>query len=136
MIWSEVTPTPEAYVALRAAAGLGPRGVAAARTGLARSLYSVTVLADGDLVAMGRIVGDGGCFVQLVDIAVHPSRQGKGLGQDVTARLVAWCEANLPPECHLSLVSSERAVPLYAAHGFRPCRGLDRLADPNRAAPT
>ena len=81
------------------------------------------------------MVGDGGCFALLTDIAVHPDRQGEGLGREVTARLVAWCEASLPPECHLSLVSSERAAPLYAKHGFRPTRGMDRYADPSRVPP-
>lgn len=135
MIWSHEVPTPEAYVALRAAATLGPRSVAAARAGLANTLYAVTATEGATLLAMGRVIGDGGCFACLVDIAVHPTVQGQGLGRAVTDRLVAWCEATLPPDCHLSLVSSERAVPLYAAHGFRACRGLDRLVDPSRSPP-
>ncbi len=135
MIWSGTPPSPEAYAALRAAAGLGPRSVAAARIGLSATLHAVTVR-DGDaLVAMGRVVGDGGCFVMLVDIAVHPDAQGRGLGREITRRLVAWCEATLPPDCHISLVSSARAVPLYEAEGFRPCRGFDRLADRARCPP-
>lgn len=135
MIWAEATPAPEAYVTLRAAAGLGPRSVPAARVGLTNTLYGVTASDEGILLAMGRVIGDGGCFVTLVDIAVHPSAQGRGLGREVTSRLVAWCEANLPPECHMSLVSSERAVPLYEKYGFRLCRGLDRLADPEGISP-
>ncbi|WP_373454357.1 hypothetical protein [Cereibacter changlensis] len=27
---------------------------------------------------MGRLIGDGGCFFQIVDIAVDPSHQGQG----------------------------------------------------------
>lgn len=135
MIWSDAVPTPEAYVALRAAAGLGPRSLDAARIGLAATLHAVTGHDGAAMVAMGRVVGDGGCFVLLVDIAVHPSAQGRGLGREVTARLVAWCEATLPPDCHISLVSSERAVPLYRRFGFRATRGMDRYADPTRAAP-
>ncbi|MEM7491491.1 MAG: GNAT family N-acetyltransferase [Pseudomonadota bacterium] len=119
-------------MALRAACGLGSRGLDAAGAGLPRSLYAVTAREGDVLVAMGRVVGDGGAFVQLVDVAVHPDAQGRGLGREVTRRLVAWCEAILPPSCHVSLVASERAVPLYLAHGFRPCRGFDRYAGPMR----
>ena len=41
--FSEERPTPEEYVALREAAGMKPRTVAAARRGLPNSLYAVTV---------------------------------------------------------------------------------------------
>lgn len=30
-------------------------------------------------VGMGRVIGDGGCFFQIVDIAVDPADQGQGL---------------------------------------------------------
>lgn len=135
MIWTETVPDPERYVALRTAAGLGPRSLDAARRGLARTLHAACGFDGSDLIAMGRVVGDGGCFVMLVDIAVRPDMQGRGLGRQVTHRLIAWCETNLPPDCHISLVSSARAVSLYEAAGFRPSRGLDRLAEPNRLPP-
>ena len=53
----------------------------------------------------------------------------------VVAALIDWIEAELPPDCHVALVSSERAAPLYARAGFRPCRGMDRYADPAAASP-
>ena len=132
--WAAAAPEVGEYVALRAACGLGPRSAAAARLALPASLHAVTARTDGRLVAMGRVVGDGGCFAQIVDVAVAPEAQGAGLGREVVRRLVAWCEAALPGCCHLSLVSSARAVPLYEAAGFAACRGLDRYADPARPA--
>ncbi len=133
--WTDTPPVPDAYVVPRAATGLGPRSLASARIALPATVPAVCAR-DGDrLVAMGRVVGDGGCFAMLTDIAVLPDRQVSGLGTDVTARLVAWCEANLPPACHLFRVSSERAAPLHARHGFRPTRGMDRYADPTRSSP-
>ena len=133
--WSEAPPSPEEYVALRAACGMGARTEEGARIALPASLFAVTARDGPRLVAMGRVVGDGGCFVQLVDVAVCPSVQGRGLGREVTRRLVAWCEAHLPPTCHVSLIASERARPLYGAFGFNPARGMDRYADPELAPP-
>jgi len=124
--WSDTAPTAEDYVALRAAAGMGKRSVEGARVALSNSLKAVFVRDQNDLVAMGRVVGDGGCFVQLVDIAVHPRVQGQGIGQRITRELVDWCEANLPETCHISLVASERAVKLYESFGFQMTRGMDR----------
>jgi len=100
-----------------------------ARAALPNSLCAATARHGQALVAMGRVVGDGGCFVQLVDIAVDPAWQGRGLGREITGRLIGWCEANLPSTCHISLVARERAVPLYESFGFQPTRGLDRYAD-------
>ncbi|MEM9798395.1 MAG: GNAT family N-acetyltransferase [Pseudomonadota bacterium] len=135
LTWSTAPPRAAEYVALRAATGLGPRSEASARRALPQSLHAVCVR-DGDrLVAMGRAVGDGGCFVLLTDMAVAPDWQGRGLGRALLNRLIAWCETALPPDCHISLVSSERAAPLYRSAGFRPCRGMDRYADPARPSP-
>lgn len=64
------TPTIEAYRHLRQASGLSPKALEAAERGLPNSLFSVQVLCDGEPVAMGRVIGDGGCFYQVVDIAV------------------------------------------------------------------
>ncbi|MEM7710660.1 MAG: GNAT family N-acetyltransferase [Pseudomonadota bacterium] len=114
---------------------MGARTLDGARAGLPKTLHAVTARTGNRLLAMGRVVGDGGTSVQLVDVAVHPDAQGQGLGSEITRRLVAWCEARLPPTCHISLVASDRAAPLYQSHGFRPCRGLDRYADPASPPP-
>ena len=34
---------------------------------------------------MGRVIGDGGLFFQVVDIAVEPAHQGRGLGKAIVA---------------------------------------------------
>ncbi len=128
--WHDDPPSPDEYVLLRKKAGLGERSREAAEIGLQQSLKCLTCRDGDQLIAMGRVVGDGGCFVQLVDIAVDPAWQGRGIGSEITDKLVKWCEASLPGTCHVSLVSSDRAAPLYRAKGFRDCRGLDRYADP------
>jgi len=51
--------------------------------GLPNSLYAVQFRLDGELIAMGRVIGDGGCFFQIVDIAVDPAHQGQGLGRRI-----------------------------------------------------
>ena len=65
------TPTPGEYIELRSAAGLSPKTQEAAELGLPNSLFAVCIRLDEKLVGMGRIVGDGGCNFEIVDIAVH-----------------------------------------------------------------
>ncbi|MEM6342013.1 MAG: GNAT family N-acetyltransferase [Pseudomonadota bacterium] len=133
--WTHDLPSADAYVSLRQAAGLGKRSVEAAQVALPNTLYFEACWEADRLVGMGRAVGDGGCFVQLVDIAVAPTHQCQGIGRSITSRLVTWCKANLPATCHVSLVSSERAVALYQVHGFQLCRGLDRYASSDLCPP-
>ena len=61
------------YRRLREATGLSPKSEAAAERGLAHTTYGVSLLRNGEVVGMGRIVGDGGCFHFVVDIAVVPA---------------------------------------------------------------
>ena|SRR5688572_7542162 len=106
------------YRRLRAEAGLSSRSPEAAQRGLANTLYGVSLLDDGQVVGMGRIVGDGGCFFLVVDIAVAPPYQGRGLGKRIMAALSAWLGANAPVSSVVSLVANGDARHLYAQYGF------------------
>lgn len=120
--FEDAAPEPREYLDLRAACGLGPRSLDGARIGLQNSLYA-TLMRDraGHLIALGRVVGDGGLFAQITEIAVHPDHQGRGLGDLVLQRVLAWCRANLSEQCYLSLVSNAGLPPWYARHGFTVC---------------
>ena len=87
---NEEIPGPDEFIALRAAAGLSPRTPEAARLGLPRSLFAVCVRREAELIGMGRIVGDGGCSFQIVDIAVHPDYQRQGLGTRIMEALMHY----------------------------------------------
>ena len=65
-------PDVDTYLRLRVDSGLSGYGRDAAEIGLKNSLFCV-MLYDGDeAIGMGRLIGDGGCFVQVTDIAVLP----------------------------------------------------------------
>jgi predicted N-acetyltransferase YhbS len=66
---------------------------------------------------MGRIVGDGAINFDIVDVAVDPAHQGKGLGRLVMEKLVAWLDANAFDGAYVTLVAD---VPeLYAKFGLK-----------------
>lgn len=106
------------YRRLREATGLSPKSEAAAERGLAHTTYGVSLLRNGEVVGMGRIVGDGGCFHFVVDIAVVPALQGQGLGKRIMDALDAWLRANAEPSAHVSLFADGDAKHLYARYGF------------------
>ncbi len=116
----ESSPTAEDYCKLRSAAGLSAKTIEAASRALPNTLYGVSVYQGSELVAMGRVVGDGGCHLQVCDIAVVPQFQGQGLGKAVMSRLESWLVANMPPSAYVSLLADGEAHRLYEQFGFSP----------------
>ena len=82
------TPSVDEYLALRRAAGLGDKSVEGAEAGLPNTLFGVHVRCEGEVVAMARLIGDGGTNYACVDAAVHPEHRGRGLQTRALGRLV------------------------------------------------
>ena len=115
----EKPPSADEYRRLRIDVGLSPKSADAARLGLAGTWYGVT-LRDGDrAIGMGRIVGDGGCFFQIVDIAILPAYRRKGRGARVMDALMRHLRAHAPASAYVSLLADGDATKLYAKFGFR-----------------
>ncbi|MEM8984184.1 MAG: GNAT family N-acetyltransferase [Pseudomonadota bacterium] len=112
------TPAAEEFIALRAAAGMSVNTRAAAEQGLPNSWFAVCVRANKNLVGMGRIIGDGGCVFQIVDIVVRPDYQRQGIGYGVMKRLMAYLYDNAPTSAYVSLIADGDAHRLYQKFGF------------------
>lgn len=108
------------YCRLREQAGLSPKSAEAAARGLPRTLHAVVVRCAGEAVGMGRVIGDGGVFYQVTDIAVQPAHQGRGLGKAIMASLMAQLRASALPGAYVSLIADGEAHRLYAQFGFQP----------------
>ncbi|KAG1074761.1 hypothetical protein G6F42_025680 [Rhizopus arrhizus] len=67
---------------------------------------------------MGRIIGDGYLFLQIVDVAVLPEHQKKGLGKIIMRALVDWIDKNTTKDCYVSLFAVGKAYLLYESFGF------------------
>lgn len=116
----ERLPSVSEYRDLRRLSGLSEKTVEAAERGLPATLFAVVIELDGAAIGMGRVIGDGGTAYQIVDIAVLPAHQGKGLGRRIVAALVGWLNANAPKSAYVSLIADGPAKDLYAQYGFEP----------------
>ncbi|WP_108124316.1 GNAT family N-acetyltransferase [Saccharospirillum mangrovi] len=106
--WQETTPGVEEYCALRVAAGLSPKSAAAAEKGLPGSLYAICVRdSSGRLVGMGRVIGDGGCNFEIVDIAVAPDHQGQGLGKGIMQRVEHYLDGVVETGSYVCLIADK-----------------------------
>ncbi|WP_282272521.1 GNAT family N-acetyltransferase [Stenotrophomonas sp. PS02298] len=111
-------PSVDTYRHLRQASGLSAKTLEAASRGLPNSLFAVQITHAGETVAMGRVIGDGGTFYQVVDIAVLPAHQGRGLGKKVMTEIQAFIEREVPASAYVSLLADGEAYRLYQQYGF------------------
>jgi ribosomal protein S18 acetylase RimI-like enzyme len=112
-------PAAEEYLALRVAAGLSAMSAEGAAAGLPASWCSVCVRAGGELIGMGRVVGDGGLFLFVVDIAVAPAWQGRGWGKRIMAALMEQVHARASARTMVGLIADGTAFRLYEQFGFK-----------------
>ena len=112
-------PGVDEYLALRVAAGLSAMSVEGAMAGLPASWCAVCVRIDDELIGMGRVVGDGGLFLFVVDIAVTPAWQGMGLGRQIMADLMAQVHERAAPRTMVGLIADGTVYRLYEQFGFK-----------------
>ena len=124
-VFTERVPTVSEYVRIRAAAGMTPKDPEAIRAGLPNSLYAVCVECDGEAVGMGRIIGDGGVFFDVVDIAVVPEHQKNGLGKAIMDAVMGYIDRTARPKSWISLMAGPGVEDFYKRYGFET-RGPER----------
>lgn len=115
---SDGVPSVQDYRMLRTGAGLLDKDPEAAAIGLGNTWHGVLVTRAGRPVGMGRIVGDGGCHLQLVDICVLPAHQGRGLGRRIMQALCDALDRRAPACAWVSLIADGDAHHLYRKFGF------------------
>jgi ribosomal protein S18 acetylase RimI-like enzyme len=139
-------PVPD-YLHLRAAAGLSPKTPAQAAPVARNSWYGCYVTytppdspdsettasaspasnsssSSPTIVAMGRIIADGGWYFHVTDMAVLPAHQRRGLGGAVLRHLLARIRTHAPRGeggvggAYVTLFADAPGRRLYARHGF------------------
>lgn len=113
-------PSTGDYLELRERAGLSPKRADQAEAALLGSWATCHVLHDGDdhAVAMGRLIGDGGWYFHVVDMAVLAAHQRRGLGSRVLTWLLDRVAERAPAGAYVSLMADPPGRALYARHGF------------------
>jgi ribosomal protein S18 acetylase RimI-like enzyme len=112
------TPSVADYIDIRLAAGLSRKSEEAARIGLSNSLFAVVVYLGEQPIGIGRVIGDGGCFFEVTDIAVLPAHQKKGVGDMIMKEVMAFLHANAPKTAYVSLMADHGTPMFYRRYGF------------------
>ena len=98
------------FLRLRESAGWGSLPEQQIEMGIKNSLFTVIAKCNGEIVGMGRIIGDGlvRCYIQ--DVIVLPAFQGYGIGTAIMKRLMSYINDIGLPDTYI-------AVGLFAAKG-------------------
>lgn len=114
------SPSVGDYRELRRQAGLMTVTVDQAAAGIYGAWAAVHVVErhTGRTVGMGRVIGDGGWYFHLVDMAVLPTHQRRGLGDAVLRALLQRIRDHAPPGAWVNLLADAPGRRLYARHGF------------------
>ena len=119
----------EEYLTLREKVGWKKLTDKQAAHALANCLYKVKAVdADGQVVGMGRVVGDRAVVCYIQDLIVIPQVQAQGIGSQIIQKLKAYVESLREEESTmmLCLMCAKGREPFYEKHGFmqRPTDAL------------
>lgn len=116
----EGTPSVPDYLALRLESGLSPTSEAQAVAALPGGWFACHVVLEesGRAVGMGRVIGDGGWYFHIIDMAVLPAHQRQGLGDVVLTTLMDRIRQQAPPGAYVNLLADGPGRRLYSRHGF------------------
>src|SRR5215471_7381348 len=116
----EGAPSPTDYLMLRVRAGLSPKTEEQAIAAISGSWAACHVVRDAEArsVAMGRLIGDGGWYFHVVDMAVLPEHQRCGLGSSVLTYLLEEIRQRAPRDAYVNLLADPPGRQLYARYGF------------------
>lgn len=114
----------EDFVRLRVETGFAGIPVEHARKALQNSLITVSAICHGELVGMGRLVGDGAMYWYLQEIIILPQFQRKGIGTMIVNHLVEYAKANSATGRFTTIggVSAKGKEPFYEKMGLRSYR--------------
>ncbi|MGI5502983.1 GNAT family N-acetyltransferase [Lentzea sp. CA-135723] len=112
-------PSVDDYLRLRQESGLSARTRQEAENGINGAWASAIVIhvESGETVGMGRVLSDGGWYFHVIDMAVLPDHQRKGIGDAVLTALLDRIEAHAP-NAYVNLLADPPGRRLYARHGF------------------
>jgi GNAT superfamily N-acetyltransferase len=113
-------PAVPDYLALRELSGLSPIRPDQAEAAVRGSWAAVHVVHEetAATVGMGRVLGDGGWYFHVVDMAVLPGHQRRGIGDAVLTALLDAIRRGAPAGAYVNLLADPPGRRLYARHGF------------------
>lgn len=112
------SPSAEEFSMLRHKMGWGEIDLALADMSLAKSLFHVTIRDQCQLIAMGRVVGDGAMYFYIQDVIVDPDYQNRGIGSIVMAQIEGYLGHAAKKGSTIGLLAAKGKEAFYIKYGY------------------
>jgi ribosomal protein S18 acetylase RimI-like enzyme len=81
-------------------------------------LFSVCLEREGEIIGLGRIVGDGGLYFYVQDIIVKPEYRGLGYSRIIMDEVMKFIKVNAKKGSFVGLFAAKGTEGLYEKYGF------------------
>lgn len=83
------------------------------------TVYSIAVKDNEDVIAMGRLIGDG-IYYLICDVAVIPEYQKQGIGTRIIEKIIEYVQNHLQnnERCSIQLIAAKGKEAFYESLGF------------------
>ena len=112
--------TAEDFIRLKMETGFMNRPLEQVQRALDNGLFNVSAIHNGEVIGMGRLVGDGAMYWYLQEIIVLPEYQGQGIGKRIVQRLIEHIQETAIPgtKVEVGLTAVKGKEPFYEKLGF------------------
>jgi len=111
-------PTVNEYSYLRELVGWGVPVKEATEVSIEQSLFSVCLEREGEIIGLGRIVGDGGLYFYVQDIIVKPEYRGLGYSRIIMGEVMKFIKVNAKKGSFVGLFAAKGTEGFYEKYGF------------------
>ncbi len=120
MIYKENVLCYEDYCRLRESVDWFNFSKEQTKKSLKNSLYTVVVEEGGQVIGMGRLIGDGMYFI-IVDVVVEPACQRKGIGSKIVDMIIEYVNRETPVggRSSIQLIAEKEKEAFYEKRGFK-----------------
>lgn len=115
---SNDAPSVTEFIQLRLSVGWGESNIISTKSSLENSLFHITIRDSGKLLAMGRVIGDGGLNFYIQDVVVHPKAQGQGLGDKIMKAIEVYLNDAAQPGSTIGLFAATAKEKFYQRYGY------------------
>lgn len=119
-------PTVEEWRCLRETAGWTIHDQNEFEKALESSLMGICAVSNGRTIAAARVVGDGILCFYFQDLIVHPDFRRRGIGSEITKRLICEVRKVAAPNSFIGMFASKGCDHLYEPYGFI-CRPNEKM---------
>ena len=116
----EKPPELADFIRFREIVGWGNADLKTTQISIQNTLYWVQVIKEDEMIACGRIIGDGGgIYYYIQDVIVHPDHRGKSLGDKMMQAIMIYIRKNAAKGAFIGLMAAKGVDDFYLKYGFK-----------------